>query len=52
MPTIGISLPDPLRQWITGLTLVWLVAKVIKLLDPADSIRDMHQVLKSGGKSQ
>jgi hypothetical protein len=33
-PLLGFTLPDYLRQWLTGFAVVWLIAKVLQTLDP------------------
>jgi hypothetical protein len=33
-PRLGFNLPDYLRQWLTGFAIVWLLAKVLQLVDP------------------
>lgn len=34
----GFGLPDYLRQWLAGFAIVWLIAKILQMLDPTYSI--------------
>jgi hypothetical protein len=33
-PLLGFGLPEYLRQWLTGFAIVWLLAKILQLVDP------------------
>ena len=48
-PLLGFSLPDYLRQWLTGFAVVWLIAKVLQMLDPlyGNTWDRVHTVLNS-----
>ncbi|WP_125728447.1 hypothetical protein [Kibdelosporangium aridum] len=50
LPLLGITLPEPLRQWVTGLALVWLIARLIKLFDRDVSWQDIQEAIRTGGQ--
>ncbi|MFC0115859.1 hypothetical protein [Kibdelosporangium aridum] len=49
LPLLGIPLPEPLRQWATGLALVWLISRLIKLFDRDVSWQDIQETIRAGG---
>jgi hypothetical protein len=51
LPWFGVALPDPVRQWVTSLALVWFAGNAIALFNPAQHItmRDLLETVRTGG---
>jgi hypothetical protein len=47
----GFALPDYVRQWLTGFAIVWFIAKLLQLLDPASG-KIWEQVSATVGSPQ
>lgn len=49
LPLFGITLPDPLRQWLVTVASIWLVVKLILAIDPdfRKTWREVREILSS-----